>query len=89
MFSRTTNKAINGVLLGIPFLISLGWIASIVYALQVCSLFPQIIGRPCTAEEGDIWMGPFLYAAAGIPATFVSLGIAIWGMLRKSSRDRR
>jgi hypothetical protein len=89
MFSRTTNRAINGVFLAIPILLSLAWLASVVYALQTCSMFPQIIGHPCKAEEGDIWMGPFIYAAIGIPATFVSLSIAVWALLRKFPGAKR
>jgi hypothetical protein len=49
-------------------------------------MFPAIIGQPCIGEYGDVWMGPFLFAVVGIPATLISIIIIIWAVVGKIIR---
>jgi hypothetical protein len=84
--ARDDRAIIARVLKAVLFIVTLAWLALILYAQSYCSIFKSF-GNQCHDERGDIWMLPFFAAVIGLPATLISLIVILTAAVR-SLRER-
>jgi hypothetical protein len=75
------------ILTGLCFLVAVVWVGMVTNAEHVCPL-----GSPTACNgpgQGDIWMGPFIYAVVGLPAVIISIIIIVALSVRALLQWRR